>query len=111
MSSSTNIHDLTEIDNLTEETLVATIRERFLQDRIYTRLRSSTLVFVNPFKSLLGSSNFYETSEKYLAEYKETDNFDTWQQLDPHLFQHINHAYFHLRRTGHDQSIIFRSAY
>ncbi|KAI8150030.1 chitin synthase-domain-containing protein [Fennellomyces sp. T-0311] len=111
MSGSVNsINDLTDINNLTEEALVTTIRSRFLQDKIYTRIRNSTLIAVNPYKDILGP-RLCETSEQYLAEYKDPakdHQQHPHQQLDPHIFQHVNQAYFHLRRTGHDQSIIFR---
>ena len=102
--------DLTDINNLTEEAIVTAIRSRFLQDKIFTRIRNSTLIVVNPYKDLLTTSGC-ETSEQYLAEYKEPAKLSDQQplkQLDPHIFQHVNQAYFHLRRTGHDQSIIFR---
>ena len=102
--------DLTDINNLTEEAIVTTIRSRFLQDKIFTRIRNSTLVVVNPYKDLLTRS-ISEISEQYLAEYKEPAKASDQQpvkQLDPHIFQHVNQAYFHLRRTGNDQSIIFR---
>ncbi|KAG2220939.1 hypothetical protein INT45_010692 [Circinella minor] len=102
--------DLTDINNLTEEAIVTTIRSRFLQDKIFTRIRNSTLIVVNPYKDLLTRS-ISEISEQYLAEYKEPAKLSDQQplkQLDPHIFQHVNQAYFHLRRTGNDQSIIFR---
>ncbi|KAI9255104.1 chitin synthase-domain-containing protein, partial [Phascolomyces articulosus] len=109
------INDLTDINNLTEEAIVSTIRSRFLQDKIFTRIRNSTLVVVNPYKDLITAS-ICETSEKYLAEYKEPakitqeddQQYHPSRQLEPHIFQHVNQAYFHLRRTGHDQSIVFR---
>lgn len=100
---SQGISDLTDISNLTEEALVSTVRDRFLQDKIYTCIRNSTLVAVNPYKDIFASDDL---SERYLAEYKETDHCQPL--LEPHIFQHVNQAYFHLRRTGYDQAIIFR---
>lgn len=101
-------NDLTEICNLTEEAIISTLRSRFLENKIYTRIRNSTLVYINPYQDVSDSQQ--ELSERYLSEYKETSTaiHRSPQQLDPHIFQHVNQAYFHLRRTGNDQSIVFR---
>ncbi|GAN02162.1 glycosyltransferase family 2 protein [Mucor ambiguus] len=93
--------DLADIDNITEESIVNTLRDRFLQDQIYTRVRNSLLVVINPYKD--SRADIQETSEHYLAEYKTTDGRE---KLPVHIFQHINQAYFHMRRTGSDQSIV-----
>ncbi|KAI9359841.1 chitin synthase [Pilaira anomala] len=96
-----SVDDLSEINNITEEILVSTLRDRFLQDQIYTRIRNSLLIVVNPYKD--SRAEIQETSERYLAEYKNTDGRD---KLPAHIFQHVNQAYFHMRRTGSDQSIV-----
>ncbi|KAL7324006.1 hypothetical protein PS15p_210586 [Mucor circinelloides] len=93
--------DLADIEHITEESIVNTLRDRFLQDQIYTRVRNSLLVVINPYKD--SRAEIQETSEQYLAEYKTTDGRD---KLPVHIFQHINQAYFHMRRTGSDQSIV-----
>lgn len=95
--------DLSDIENATDEIIAVLLRDRFLKDQIYTRVRDSMLVVVNPYKD--SRADIQEISEKYLAEYKNTD---IKERLPPHIFQHINQAYFHMRRTGNDQSIIFR---
>lgn len=93
--------DVTEINNITEETLVSTLRDRFLKDQIYTRIKNSSLIVVNPYKD--SRAEIQETSERYLAEYKNTDGRE---RLPAHVFQHVNQAYFHMRRTGSDQCIV-----
>lgn len=95
--------DLADLDTITEESIVNTLRDRFLQDQIYTRVRNSLLVVINPYKD--SRADIQETSEHYLAEYKTTDGRE---KLPVHIFQHINQAYFHMRRTGSDQSIVMR---
>ncbi|KAI8387999.1 chitin synthase [Radiomyces spectabilis] len=101
-SSVTAMHsDLVDIVNVTEEEILSTLRARFQQDKIFTRLGSSILLCINPFKDV--RSTIEEQSQRYLAEYKDTS--DT-PRLDPHIFQHVNQAYFHMRRTGQDQSIM-----
>lgn len=113
------IDDLAEINNPTEELIVSTLRDRFLQDQIYTRVRNSILIVVNPYRNT--RTDIQETSERYLAEYKNnTTTVDQHRgeatitttsiekRLPAHIFQHVNQAYFHMRRTGSDQSIILR---
>lgn len=95
--------DLADIENITDESIVNTLRDRFLQDQIYTRVRNSLLVVINPYKD--SRAEIQETSEQYLAEYKTTDGREN---LPAHIFQHVNQAYFHMRRTGNDQSIVLR---
>jgi chitin synthase len=100
---SSQYDDLSDIDNATDDSIAVTLRDRFLKDQIYTRVRDSLLVVINPYKD--SRADIQEISEKYLAEYKNTD---IKERFSPHVFQHINQAYFHMRRTGNDQSIIFR---
>jgi chitin synthase len=102
--ATTTTDDLAEINNTTEELLVSTLRDRFLKDQMYTRVRNSLLIVVNPYKD--SRLEIQETSERYLAEYKNTDSKE--EKLPAHIFQHVNQAYFHMRRTGSDQSIILR---
>ncbi|KAI7902811.1 chitin synthase [Cokeromyces recurvatus] len=99
-----NFDDLADIDNATEEILATTLRDRFLKDQIYTRVRNSLFVVINPYKD--ARETIQETSECYLAEYKATDH-NKDHSLPVHIFQYINQIYFHMRRTGSDQSIIF----
>ncbi|KAI8977967.1 chitin synthase [Pilobolus umbonatus] len=96
------VDDLADLENRTEESVVTTLRDRFLQDQIYTRIGHTLLVVVNPYKD--ARTTIQETSERYLAEYKNTEGKD---RLPAHLFQHVNQAYFHMRRTCTDQSIVF----
>lgn len=95
--------NLSDIDNPTDDSVALILRDRFLDDQIYTRVGDSLLVVINPYKD--SRADIQEISENYLAEYKNTD---IKEPLPPHIFQHINQAYFHMRRTGNDQSIVFR---
>ncbi|KAI9477794.1 MAG: chitin synthase [Benjaminiella poitrasii] len=97
------LDDLADIENATEDAISTVLRDRFLKGQIYTRVRDSLLVVINPYKD--ARATIQETSEHYLVEYKATDGRE--QQLPVHIFQYINHVYFHMRRTGSDQSIIF----
>ncbi|KAI8341312.1 chitin synthase-domain-containing protein [Chlamydoabsidia padenii] len=116
--------DLVDLqDGINEDSITSTIRSRFLQDKIFTRIAHPILITVNPYKDV---RHFIEdTSNLYFTEYKGNGNGNTptsphhhhqhhqhhhYQHqnysLPPHIFQHINQAYFYMRRTGQDQSII-----
>lgn len=102
----TSTEDLSEIKDVTEEKIVSALKERFLNDQIYTRVKHSLLIVVNPYKD--SRETIQEISERYLAEYKNTD---IKKRLPAHIFQHVNQAYFHMRRTRIDQSILLRYTY
>lgn len=98
-----NIPDLAQLSSPTEDSITATLRVRFDNDTIYTRINDAILVALNPYKDTLQS----HTSPEYVAEYKEivTENLEP---LPPHIYQITNQAYLHMRRTGIDQSILLR---
>lgn len=99
-----NVADLAQLDSPTEDSITATLRNRFENDAIYTRINDSVLVAVNPYKESLQ----LQTSPEYVAEYKEMTTTENLAPLAPHLYQMTNQAYLHMRRTGIDQSIILR---
>ncbi|KAG0789455.1 hypothetical protein G6F16_001778 [Rhizopus arrhizus] len=101
MATKQIVEDLSEIEDVNEEKIVSVLKERFLKDQIYTRVKHSLLIVVNPYKD--SRETIQEISERYLAEYKNTD---IKERLPVHIFQHVNQAYFHMRRTRIDQSIL-----
>ena len=101
-----NTTDLAHLHAISDDIIVSCLRERFLSDNIYTSIGSSSLVVVNPHKYV--ASNADSTLLKYAAEYRDTAQEK--QILPPHIFQLANNAYYHMRRTGQDQSILLRCA-
>ena len=75
-----------------------------MTDTIYTNIGSSALVAVNPHKYV--ASNADSILQKYAANYRDTTENKT--PLPPHIFQLANNAYYHMRRTAQDQSLIIR---
>jgi chitin synthase len=104
MSKLDGVNDLSGLQNVTEDVLVACLRERFLKDFIYTSLGSSALVAMNPHKYV--SCNSDASLSTYAHEYRDTTQPKTTQN-PPHIFQLANNAYYNMRRTGQDQSILF----
>ncbi|KAG8895612.1 hypothetical protein FRB99_000429, partial [Tulasnella sp. 403] len=96
------VSDLAALSSISDDIIVACLRERFLQDNIYTNLGSSALVAVNPHKYV--TSNADSVLMQYCAEYRDTAEEKTYKP--PHVFQLASNAYYHMRRTGQDQSIL-----
>ncbi|KAL0089213.1 chitin synthase-domain-containing protein [Phycomyces blakesleeanus] len=101
-----NRSDLATLQTFTNDALVSCLKARFEQNRQYTKLGSSRLVFLNSYKVLAQHDD--QTSLEYVAAYKDTSSGASTNKiaLDPHLFDLVNKAYFHLRRTGTDQNLI-----
>jgi chitin synthase len=98
------VTDLAALSSLSDDVIVACLRERFMSDTIYTNIGSSGLVALNPHKYVPTSAD--SVMHKYAAEYRNTS--EDKEPLPPHIFQLANNAYYHMKRTTQDQSIIFR---
>ncbi|KAH9984858.1 glycosyltransferase family 2 protein [Russula vinacea] len=96
------VNDLVTLSPLSDDSIVSCIRERFLSDTIYTGISRSALVAVNPHKFV--ATNADSVLHKYAAEHRSIS--DQKEPLPPHIFQLANDAYYHMRRTTQDQSII-----
>jgi chitin synthase len=98
------VNDLATLSPLSDDAIVSCIRERFLSDTIYTGISRSALVAINPHKFV--STNADSVLHKYAAEHRSISNDK--EPLPPHIFQLANDAYYHMRRTTQDQSIILK---
>jgi chitin synthase len=103
----TLISDLTQLPRDPSLDEVADIlRQRCLNDLIYTNINSSILIALNPY--INHEEKQHNTNTEYIAEYKDTTGAKANQWREPHLYQLVNHAYLHMRRTSINQSILFR---
>lgn len=98
------VTDLSTLSTVSDDIIVSCLRERFMTDNIYTNIGTSALVAINPHKYVPTNSD--AVMHKYAAEYRDTS--DTKEPLPPHIFQLANNAYYHMRRTTQDQSILLR---
>lgn len=96
------VSDLAALSTISDDIIVSCLRERFLQDIIYTNLGTSAVVALNPHKYV--GSNADAVLMQYCAEYRDTAEEKTYKA--PHVFQLASNAYYHMRRTGQDQSIL-----
>jgi len=95
---SENIQDISEIENINEESLFQKLKN---SQGSYARVGSSGLVQIrNPHPS-----EFVEEIATHYIEkgYKDVDGEDLPQ---PHLYDLVARSYFHMRRIGQDQVIV-----
>jgi len=95
------------LSSITDDTIVTILRERFMTDHIYTALSSNALIALNPHKYVQSNSDV--VCQRYIDEYRDTTLYETpgKERLPPHVFQLASNAYYHMKRTGQDQCIIF----
>ena len=105
MNKLDHVANLSQLPNVSDEFIVACLRERFLKDSIYTRVGSSAIVAINPYKHVASCSDAVLVS--YAQEYRDTSATKTYKE--PHIFQLANNAYYNMRRTGQDQCILLMS--
>jgi chitin synthase len=99
-----NLSDLVFLSNKTKPSVVATLQQRYMSEEIYTRVGARVLLSVNPCKQL----NIYdkETGEKYVKDYRNCSG--QREELPPHIYSFANTVYFHLKRSGIDQSVVIK---
>ncbi|CCF51903.1 hypothetical protein NDA10_007234 [Ustilago hordei] len=96
---------LSQLPNITLDTIFSLLRDRFYSGLPYTALSDSILISVNPYASS-GNRNSDDTLREYTREYRETNKQLRGAPLPPHIFAHACNAYFYMRRTGQDQSLL-----
>nr|XP_031861862.1 uncharacterized protein CI109_002691 [Kwoniella shandongensis]KAA5528934.1 hypothetical protein CI109_002691 [Kwoniella shandongensis] len=109
-----SISDLCSLPSIAEDTVLATLRERFLASQPYTSLSSNAVVSVNPHTYL--PVNGDASLQDYIAEYyriqvdddasREGDGAAKKGILGPHVFKLGLSAYYNMRRTGQDQIVV-----
>ena len=91
-------------DKPSEESVAALLQARYKRDQPYTRAGHSNLIVVNPYKTL-ELLNDHTLQAHADAGYR---NVLPKQPMSPHVYDLAARVYFHMRRTGEDQSIILR---
>jgi chitin synthase len=92
-----------------DEAILSALHSRFRADLPYTRIGSSNLVVVNPYKTL---ANINDVSAKEYEErcYKDTSLplVDSPKPLQPHVYELAAKIYLLMRRRNESQSIVTR---
>ncbi|WVR04387.1 hypothetical protein IAU60_001389 [Kwoniella sp. DSM 27419] len=109
-----NITDLCSLPSIAEDTVIVTLRDRYLSAQPYTALSPAALVSINPHTYL--PINGDASLQDYVAEYyrstaddnalREGDSSPINNRLGPHIFQLALSAYYNMRRTRQDQIVL-----
>ncbi len=91
--------------NLGQRPYYRLLQSRFKRNQPYTRLGYSTLIVVNPYQPLeilndVTLNTYADIGYRNIVENKPF--------MQPHVYDLAARVYFHMRRTGEDQSIILR---
>ncbi|KAN0059843.1 Chitin synthase, class 8 [Thecaphora frezii] len=100
-----DVAKLSQLSSINPDSIFSVLRDRFFSSLPYTALSDSILVSVNPYASS-GNRNSDDTLREYTRDYRETSKQARGVALPPHIFGLACDAYFYMRRTGQDQSIL-----
>jgi chitin synthase len=88
-----------------EEAISNLLANRYKRNLPYTQLGFADLIVINPYQTL---ELLNDATLKSYAEVGYKDLTAQKPSLQPHVYQLATRVYFHMRRTGQDQSIILR---
>jgi chitin synthase len=100
---------------IAEDTILATLRERYTASQPYTSLSPTALVSINP--HTYQSINDDATLQDYVSEYHRLAVEDDAlregsgagkEKLSPHIFRLGLGTYYNMKRTGQDQIMVLR---
>lgn len=88
-----------------EDSITNLLQGRYKRNQIYTRAGHSNLIVVNPYQPLdiLNDATLEAYADAGYRDLSENKPF-----LQPHVYDLAARVYFHMRRTGEDQSIVLR---
>lgn len=89
----------------TEDSITNLLSSRFKRSQPYTRSGHSNLIVVNPYQPL---EILNDATLKSYADIGYRNVVENKSFMQPHVYDLAARVYFHMRRTGEDQSIILR---
>jgi chitin synthase len=84
-----------------EDTIVSSLQARARSDLPYTWVGSSTLLVVNPLRSLANASD--ASAKEYERAYKEAA-----EELQPHVYDLAGRVYLMMKQQRESQSVVYR---
>ncbi|GAA98572.1 glycosyltransferase family 2 protein [Mixia osmundae IAM 14324] len=101
-------------EGITVDKVVASLKERFLNDQTYLAVHDRVLLSLNPFKISSNSDELHDYVQDYFALARDdpmqasptSPVMSRSLSLSPHAWQIASKAYYHMRRTQMDQSIV-----
>ena len=103
------LNDLTDLPAeacVGADELFSILRTRFDEGLIVTQISPRVLVALNPFQ--LTESHGVAAHTDWSAEYADCGAEGLRGRLGPHLWSISSKAYYYMRRTGQDQTIVLR---
>jgi myosin heavy subunit len=91
------MRDVLHLANISEASLVQSLRIRYKRDDIYTSA-GPILISINPYKQIKFSDGESLYSDEIMMSYR---NGNSYTEDDPHLFQVADRAYTHLMDSVH----------
>lgn len=101
-----DLSDLPPTASLTADDILPILRTRFLEGLVYTDLSPRVLVALNPYQFI--QTNSQAVLADWSAEYSDSGNAGVRGRLGPHVWALSGRAYYYMRRTGQDQTIVLR---
>jgi chitin synthase len=88
-----------------EDSISNLLQSRYKRNQPYTRIGHTNLVVINPYQPLeiLNDATLRSYADIGYRNVVENKVF-----MQPHVYDLAARVYFHMRRTGEDQSIILR---
>ncbi|KAJ3039984.1 hypothetical protein HDV00_011539 [Rhizophlyctis rosea] len=102
-NSAENKEDLVLLGSVRQEDIITNIRERYARNQVFTRIGATTILAVNPVKTL---ESFSDSTSNQYAEWNK-DTSEDKQPLPAHIFDLAASAFNHMLRNQQDQSIVF----
>ena len=92
-----------------DDVILAVLQARFRADLPYTRIGSTNLLVINPYKTL-ASVNDVSAKEYEERSYKDTSLpvLDSPRPLQPHLYDVAARVYLLMRRRNESQAVVTR---
>lgn len=89
-----------------DDTIIDVLQARFRSELCSTWIRDSTLVSVNPFRTL---ENVNDASKRaYEQAYRDVAQEESPPSLQPHVYELAARVYLMMRRRQESQSVVFR---
>lgn len=88
-----------------EDSVTNLLSSRFKRNQPYTRIGNSNLIVLNPYQPL---EILNDSTLKSYADIGYRNLVENKVFMQPHIYDLAARVYFHMRRTGEDQSIILR---
>lgn len=101
-----DVTDLPASTHLTADEFLPILRARFLEGLPYTAISPRLLVAVNPQHYVVTNSD--SALVDWGVEYADCGTEGVRGRLGPHVWAMSGRAYYYMRRTGQDQTIVLR---